>query len=54
LDNVVKDKVKKETKKSLRELEHTIINTPAYSSGRIKLGNSTEDEQSHGRFKLDI
>lgn len=54
LDNVVKGKLRQETKKNLRELEHVIKNTPAYSGGRINLANSYDDAESHKGLMLDI
>ena len=54
LDVLVQGKVNKETRKSLRELEHTLKNTPTYSDGRLRLANGSEDEDSYQGMRLDV
>ena len=44
LDNLVKGKVRKEVKKGLRELEHTINNTARTSDGNLKFVSGVEDD----------
>ena len=57
LDLLVKGKVKKEMKKGLRELEHTINNTVRTSDGNLRFANNngadSEDYLGKG-LKLDI
>lgn len=57
LDSLVNSKVKKETKKAMRELENTINNTSRYSDGNLKFvsGVSDDNESYIGNgFSLDI
>lgn len=55
LDGLVKGKVKKEVKKGLRELEHTLSNTPRNSDGSLKFTSGISDpESSYRSFTLDI
>lgn len=44
LDNLVKGKVRKEVKKGLRELEHTLNNTSRTSDGNLKFVSGVEDD----------
>ena len=44
LDGLVKGKVKKEVKKGLRELEHTLNNTARTSDGNLKFVSGVEDD----------
>lgn len=44
LDNLVKNKVRKEVKKGLRELEHTLNNTSRTSDGNLKFVSGVEDD----------
>lgn len=56
LDNLVKGKVKKEVKKGLRELEHTLNNTARNSDGSLKFssGVNSDPESFYKNFTLDI
>lgn len=56
LDALVQGKVKKEVKKGLRELEHTLNNTSRDSDGNIKFvsGVSDDPESFIGKWDLDI
>lgn len=57
LDSLVNSKVKKETKKAMRELENTINNTSRYSDGNLKfLSGVSDDNESYigNGFSLDI
>ena len=56
LDGLVKDKVKKEVGKSLKELEHTLNNTARNSNGTLKFtsGVSSDSESAFSRYTLDI
>ena len=57
LDGLVKPKVKKEVKKGLRELEHTLNNTARTSNGNIKfVSGVSEDPNSffNGKWDLDV
>ena len=56
LDGLVKNKVKKEVKKGLRELEHTLNNTSRNSDGSYKFvsGVSDDSEASPGKWDLDV
>lgn len=57
LDGLVKDKVKKEVKKGLRELEHTINNTVRTSDGNLRFvsGIDEDPESFIGKdWKIDI
>lgn len=48
IDSLVKGKVKKEVKQSLRELEHKLINTPRTSTGNPRyVGGVEEDTESY-------
>lgn len=44
LDGLVKDKVKKEVKKGLRELEHTLNNTARTSDGNLKFVSGVDED----------
>ena len=44
LDGLVKGKVRKEVKKGLRELEHTLNNTSRTSDGKLKFASGVEDD----------
>lgn len=44
LNNLVKNKVRKEVKKGLRELEHTLNNTSRTSDGNLKFVSGVEDD----------
>lgn len=44
LDNLVKNKMRKEVKKGLRELEHTLNNTSRTSDGNLKFVSGVEDD----------
>ena len=44
LDSLVKGKVRKEVKKGLRELEHTLNNTSRTSDGNLKFASGVEDD----------
>ena len=56
LDGLVKNKVKKEVGKGLKELEHTLNNTARNSDGSLKFvsGVSTDPESTYRKFTLDI
>ena len=57
LDGLVKPQVKKEVKKGLRELEHTLNNTARTSNGNIKfVSGVSEDPNSFisGKWDLDV
>jgi len=56
LDGLVKNKIKKEVKRGLRELEHTLNNTSRNSDGSYKFvsGVSGDPEASPGRWDLDV
>ena len=57
LDGLVKPQVKKEVKKGLRELEHTLNNTARTSNGNIKfVSGVSEDPNSfiNGKWDLDV
>lgn len=44
LEGLVKDKVQKEMRKGLRELEHTLNNTARTSDGNLKFASGVEDD----------
>ena len=54
LDGLVKGKVNKEVKKSLRELERTINNTSRTSSGSLKFTSGVDGNSRYSKFDLDI
>ena len=56
LDKLVQGKVKKEVKKGLRELEHTLNNTSRSSDGNLKFvsGVSEDPESFIGKWDIDI
>ncbi len=55
LDGLVNGKVKKEMKKGLRELEHTISNTSRNSNGSLNFMSGVGDEESKSsKWILDI
>lgn len=57
LDGLVKPQVKKEVKKGLRELEHTLNNTARTSNGNIKFVSGVSDDPNsfiNGKWDLDV
>lgn len=56
IDNLVKDKVKKEVKNSVKELEHKINSTTRYSDGSFNYLSGSSDENSYigAGIRLDI
>lgn len=56
LDKLVKGKVRKEVKKGLRELEHTLNNTARNTDGSLKFssGVNSDPESYYKNFTLDI
>lgn len=55
IDGLVKNKVRKETKKSLRELEHTINNTSRNADGSFRfMSGSGGDDSFSDKWELDI
>ena len=55
LDKIVKGKVKKEVKQSLRELEHKLSNSSRSSFGDPKyVSMEDESEESFRGWKLDV
>lgn len=54
LDVLISGKANKQTRKSLRELDHVLRNTPTYADGRLKLANGSEDEEAYQGLRLDI
>lgn len=54
LDALISGKANKQTRQSLKELEHTLRNTPTYADGRLKLVNGSEDEESYQGLRLDV
>lgn len=54
LDALISGKANKQTRQSLKELEHTLRNTPTYADGRLKLANGSEDEESYQGLRLDV
>lgn len=55
LDGLVQGKVKKEVKKGLRELEHTISNTSRNSNGSLTFMSGVRDPQSKStKWDLDL
>lgn len=55
LDGLVQGKVKKETSKSLRELEHTLRGNSTLGNGSLKLANGFgEDANSSSGLRLDV
>lgn len=56
LDGLVKNKVKKEVSKGLKELEHTLNNTSRNSNGTLKFtsGVGSDPESIFSKFTLDI
>lgn len=55
LDGLVRGKVKKETSKSLRELEHTLRGNSTLGNGSLKLANGFgEDANSSSGLRLDV
>lgn len=51
IDNLVKDKVKKETKKSLRNLEHTLSSRGTLNTGNLTFANNSGDTDPESLFK---
>ena len=54
LDTIVAGKANKQTRKNLREIEHSLRNTPMYSDGTLKLANGSDDSDSYSGLKLDV
>ena len=54
LDNLVKDRVKKEVRKGQRELEHVINNTSRYQDGSLKYTSGVSDKESRSSKFLDF
>lgn len=55
IDNLVKGKVKKEVKKGLKELEHTLNNTARHSNGSLNFSRGIKEEASkHKGWTIDI
>lgn len=56
LDALTKSKVKKEVKKGLRELEHTLNNTSRTSDGNLKFVSGVSDDPNSfiGKWDIDI
>lgn len=54
LDMLVKGKVKREVKNSLRELEHTLKNTNRPKGNPSFVGSSQEDPESYSGWSLDV
>lgn len=54
LDKLVGGKVKKEVKKGLKELEHTINNTARTNDGNLKFVNNDSESYIPKGFKFDI
>jgi hypothetical protein len=54
LDNLVKDRVKKEVRKGQRELEHTINNTARHLDGSLKYTSGVSDKESRSTKYVDL
>jgi hypothetical protein len=54
MDGLVKGKVKKEVKRGLRELEHTLNNTARTSDGSLNFVSGVDEESSFKNYRLDI
>ena len=55
LDNIVKGKVKKEVKQSLKELEHKLSSSSRGSAGNPKfIGDTDDSEETWRGWKLDV
>lgn len=55
LDNLVKDKVKKEVRKGHRELEHVVNSTSRHNDGSLKFTSGVSDKESRiTKFELAI
>lgn len=54
LDNLVKDRVKKEVRKGQRELEHVINSTPRHSDGSLKFTSGVSDKESRSSKFIDL
>lgn len=54
LDGLVKGKVKKEMKKGLRELEHTISNTSRTTGGSLNFASGVDSDSKSTKYDLDI
>lgn len=54
LDGLVQGKVKKEMKKGLRELEHTISNTSRNKNGSLSFASGVDPESKISKWTLDI
>ena len=54
LDNLVKDRVKKEVRKGQRELEHVINNTSRYQDGSLKYTSGVSDKESRSSKFIDL
>ena len=54
LDNLVKSKVRKETRQSLKELEHVLNNTSRDTSGNLKYTSGVDGEDSESKIGLTL
>lgn len=54
LDNLVKDRVKKEVRKGQRELEHVINSTSRHSDGSLKFTSGVSDKESRSTKFVDL
>lgn len=54
LDNLVKDRVKKEVRKGQRELEHVINNTSRHYDGSLKFTSGVSDKESRSSKFIDL
>ena len=54
LDNLIKDRVKKEVRKGQRELEHVINNTERYHDGSLKYTSGVSDKESRSSKLFDL
>ena len=54
LDNLVKDRVKKEVRKGQRELEHVINSTSRHSDGSLRYTSGVSDKESRSTKFVDL
>ena len=54
LDNLVKDRVKKEVRKGQRELEHVINSTSRHSDGSLRYTSGVSDKESRSTKVVDL
>ena len=54
LDNLVKDRVKKEVRKGQRELEHVINSTSRHSDGSLRYTSGVSDKESRSSKVVDL